>query len=462
MPRYAKIAKGTMFDEKFLEMSNLQQKLFTMLLHHPAMTPMGAGVFSLAHLDAIIGYEDGKCWKHEQACEDAKCRAMPMIQWWADQNIVAYQRMNGHILIVFKNYLSYHLPDNPNTLISWLSCIEELPRSPCWAEVRDHLLTRGLQRKAPWLFAGLLDPLADNAIHDIGDRSLYWERLNGITQKPRGRVFATEPDVSVPLPPDVDQPPVTCAAVPMEEGLPALVAEEFPMTNDIVAPIASALMQEPAPEATAVHVLADTPDAPLTATIHVLPRKAQAPVAVRNTSPSPFASQLEADAAAVLAHLNRIHGTRYRESTYILRLLCTGVSVADCFLMIEWSYHINRMERPEQYKQYFSNKSPFIPENFDIWMQRARDWEDAGRPDYAVKVGVLKRMHTPREERRMADISAMQAGITRFKEQCDATEGLRDVRGAAVQVPAAVLAESTIGVGRNATRLFRGPDGTYA
>jgi hypothetical protein len=57
---------------------------------------------------------------------------------------------------MLKNFLVYNLPDNSNKLLNWIQMVEDLPRSPLWAALRDHLVAT-MEGKPAWLFAGLLD-----------------------------------------------------------------------------------------------------------------------------------------------------------------------------------------------------------------------------------------------------------------------------------------------------------------
>jgi hypothetical protein len=84
------------------------------------------------------------------------------------------------------------------------------------------------------------------------------------------------------------------------------------------------------------------------------------------------------DAQRILWHLNTVNGRRYENMRYIQQTLRRGVSVDDCLLVIDFGYAVLRHERPEWYKQYFDNVTPWREENFDKYRARALEWRDEG------------------------------------------------------------------------------------
>ena len=77
----------------------------------------------------------------------------------------------------------------------------------------------------------------------------------------------------------------------------------------------------------------------------------------------------------VLAYLNEVHGRGFENSSQIQTLLATGVSLEDCKLVIDWLFHVERLQNPEGYQKYADNVTPFRPLNFDRNREKARRWK---------------------------------------------------------------------------------------
>jgi hypothetical protein len=110
-----------------------------------------------------------------------------------------------------------------------------------------------------------------------------------------------------------------------------------------------------------------TPDAP----VSVRPQRAATPP--RGQTP----------AEEVLAYMNTVHGRQFQDTTQIAKLLARGATVEECYLVIDWSFAIDRLESPTGYEKYFNTTSPFRFANFDRLLDRARRWDAAGRPSHA-------------------------------------------------------------------------------
>ena len=54
--------------------------------------------------------------------------------------------------------------------------------------------------------------------------------------------------------------------------------------------------------------------------------------------------------------------------------MATGVSTDDCKLVIDWLFHVERLQNPEGYQKYADNVTPFRPLNFDRNREKARRW----------------------------------------------------------------------------------------
>jgi hypothetical protein len=107
--------------------------------------------------------------------------------------------------------------------------------------------------------------------------------------------------------------------------------------------------------------------------------RAHARTRTQKTAPSPA---LLDTAQHVLTYLNEVHGRHLSNTDQIATLLRRGVTVAQCELMIDWAYAIERCENPEGHEKYFNSVSPFRPLNFDRFLDRATRWDAAGRPTY--------------------------------------------------------------------------------
>jgi hypothetical protein len=51
---------------------------------------------------------------------------------------------------------------------------------------------------------------------------------------------------------------------------------------------------------------------------------------------------------AVLAYMNTVHGRQFRDTTQIAKLLGRGATVEECYLVIYWSFAIDRLEAVAQ------------------------------------------------------------------------------------------------------------------
>lgn len=96
--------------------------------------------------------------------------------------------------------------------------------------------------------------------------------------------------------------------------------------------------------------------------------------------PEPNAAQvLKLDAQAVLAYLNKVAGRKFREPGLITGCLRRGATVPECVLVIDWWHGWKTIAEPE-HVQYFTTKTPFRPENFDVYRASAEAWDLDGRP----------------------------------------------------------------------------------
>ena len=180
MSRYRKIDPRIWNDEKFSSFSVIQKMAWFGLLTHPAMTPLGAGIFSSQLMDSLLGYY-GDCICPVCLEESNNMGSSePILEGFKEGSLV----LRDNDLIIVKNFLLYNRPGSPNQLNGWIESCEELPRSPIFAELRDYLEVI-LGGNPGWLFAGLLNPLAEQKNRDL--KACFWDRVAPFTDKPKGR-----------------------------------------------------------------------------------------------------------------------------------------------------------------------------------------------------------------------------------------------------------------------------------
>ncbi|UCF38978.1 MAG: hypothetical protein JSU96_09130 [Acidobacteriota bacterium] len=194
--RYRKVFLRIENDEKVRELNPLEELLWRTLISHPMMTPMGAGVIDIAVLDRKIGNAIGSCFRCDGECIDP-------VNHSADGALEKMERagmiLRDGDLVILKNFLIYNRPDNQKQLAGWIGAIEELPRSDAFRELRDHLLevNEDLGELPHWLFACLLDPLAEGRMRGL--KRLFWEREQGPSgdggQEPPAKENPPTPDV---------------------------------------------------------------------------------------------------------------------------------------------------------------------------------------------------------------------------------------------------------------------------
>ena len=88
---------------------------------------------------------------------------------------------------------------------------------------------------------------------------------------------------------------------------------------------------------------------------------------------------LKHEAQTVLTYLNKVAGRKFREPGLIVGCLRRGATVTECLLVIDWWHDWKTIEDPGQV-QYFTTKTPFRPENFDVYRASAESWDMEGRP----------------------------------------------------------------------------------
>jgi len=144
------------------------------------MTAMGAGIFPSMLLDSLLGYDGSPicpvCFEESNEVGSSE----HILEGFKEASLI----LRDKDLIIVKNFLVYNRPDNPNQLGGWIEWCEELPRSPIFCDLRDHLeVTLGGQPE--WLFDGLLNPLAEQKNKTL--KRDYWDRIGEHVKKPKGR-----------------------------------------------------------------------------------------------------------------------------------------------------------------------------------------------------------------------------------------------------------------------------------
>lgn len=93
----------------------------------------------------------------------------------------------------------------------------------------------------------------------------------------------------------------------------------------------------------------------------------------------PTSQDANSDVATVLTHLNTITRRNYRTTKYIAARLKDGYSVQECCLMLDWLHTERRRMDAAWVEQYLDNVTPFRPDNFDKYLQRAKEWNRNNR-----------------------------------------------------------------------------------
>ena len=173
MARYRKIDPRIWGDEKFAQFGVLERLGWFVLLTHPIMTPMGAGVMPPGLFWECIGGAGDWCPLCEETCGEHSGEGI--LEGYREGSLIL--RDSG--LVILPNYLLYNTPANPNELAGWIGSCEELPRSSAFVTLRDHLSHVG---KLPeWMFLGLLNPLAEQK--NRGLREQFYNRVGNHTRR---------------------------------------------------------------------------------------------------------------------------------------------------------------------------------------------------------------------------------------------------------------------------------------
>jgi hypothetical protein len=99
---------------------------------------------------------------------------------------------------------------------------------------------------------------------------------------------------------------------------------------------------------------------------------------------------VQAKAKAVLDYFNTVHGRTFENASQIETLLRSPKlqepTLEDCKLVIDYLYEVERIKNAEGYETYVDNVTPFRPLNFERHRERARIWDQQGRPEaYALE-----------------------------------------------------------------------------
>jgi uncharacterized phage protein (TIGR02220 family) len=84
---------------------------------------------------------------------------------------------------------------------------------------------------------------------------------------------------------------------------------------------------------------------------------------------------LQAKADHVLAYLNSLLGRNYSVDRHIKGRLRKGATLDDCKLVIDWLHVVRREAEPEWVEKCLDHTTPFREDNFDKYLQRAKEWQ---------------------------------------------------------------------------------------
>ena len=89
--------------------------------------------------------------------------------------------------------------------------------------------------------------------------------------------------------------------------------------------------------------------------------------------------QSSPDVLTVLNHLNAITNRSYQVTKHIAARLKDGYSVEDCRLVLDWLHIERRRTEVDWVEKYLDHTTPFRPDNFDKYLQRAKEWNRNNR-----------------------------------------------------------------------------------
>jgi uncharacterized phage protein (TIGR02220 family) len=123
----------------------------------------------------------------------------------------------------------------------------------------------------------------------------------------------------------------------------------------------------------------DLPPTPLTGGVAVMEGGQNGPLA---PGAKGAIRVLQAKADHVLAYLNTLLGRNYSVDRHIKARLRKGYAIDDCKLVIDWLHIVRRAAEPEWVEKCLDHTTPFREDNFDKYLQRAKEWQrqQAGQP----------------------------------------------------------------------------------
>jgi hypothetical protein len=100
----------------------------------------------------------------------------------------------------------------------------------------------------------------------------------------------------------------------------------------------------------------------------------------KTDTPTARGVAVQTDTEHVLGYLNTVHAREFTRATQITKLLTTGIAVEACLLVIDWLWEVKRIEDPDGYERFMNPTSQFRPDQFERNLDRARRWDQQGRP----------------------------------------------------------------------------------
>jgi uncharacterized phage protein (TIGR02220 family) len=153
---------------------------------------------------------------------------------------------------------------------------------------------------------------------------------------------------------------------------------------------------------------------------------------------APASAALDEVARAVLAYLNQVTGRQYGSVSLepalwgIKARLLDGATHEDCYLVIDFCKAVLDVEQPGFADRRLNTQTPWKPDLFDTYINRARAWHakgrppatppDAGRPRRARRRDLVITNGLPTNgvlsnDRTRANVEAAQRGLARLQEE---------------------------------------------
>ncbi len=146
----------------------------------------------------------------------------------------------------------------------------------------------------------------------------------------------------------------------------------------------------------------------------IIPQGDMGPPASQASLARQESTDLHANAARVLTHLNTLTGSRYTSLGLITTRLRHGATVEDCCLVLDFCAEVLTKEQPDFAEKYLNQTTPFRENHFDKYLQRARRWDAHGRcPVSAVLSNPRTSQNVHGMQHKVAEVMARAQARTR-------------------------------------------------